>query len=79
LRFSGEVEVEVENVSVCVVLGIDNLGILESIFGERMEFPLSWGVGGEARGDSGECVTAEVAFELVSRSGMVGPVRGSEL
>jgi hypothetical protein len=68
-------------VCVCVVLRIDKVGILESIFGERMGFPLSRGVGGEARGNSGECVAAEDAFELVlmSRSGMVGPVRGSKL
>jgi hypothetical protein len=79
LRFSGEVEVV--SVSVCVVLRIDKVGILESIFGERMGFPLSWGAGGEARGNSRECVAAEDAFELVlmSRSGMVGPVRGSKL
>jgi hypothetical protein len=56
LRFSGEVEF----VGVCTVLRIDKVGILESIFGERIGFPLSWGLRGKVRTNLGGFGGAEV-------------------
>ena len=61
LRFSGEIEF----VGVCAVLSIDKVGILEPIFGERIGFPLSWGLRGKAWTNLGEFGGAEGAFELV--------------